>query len=121
MRLHSQRRSHRPKAPFLFGSKPGMADAMFAPVVTCFITYDVKLDSDCAAYCKAIMALPPMQEWLEGAQAEPDEMVGAGRGVLGAATRRSPSHIFSPGNLLACFAQSANWVSSNASSSWMSR
>ncbi len=63
------------KGPFLFGAKPGMADAMFAPVVTRFITYDVKLDSDCAAYCKAIMALPPMQEWLEGAQAEPDEMV----------------------------------------------
>jgi glutathione S-transferase len=48
---------------------------MFAPVVTRFITYDVKLDSDCAAYCKAIMALPAMQEWLEGARAEPDEMV----------------------------------------------
>ncbi|HEX3439648.1 MAG TPA: glutathione S-transferase family protein [Pseudolabrys sp.] len=63
------------KGPFLFGNTPGMADAMFAPVVTRFITYDVKLDSDCAAYCKAIMALPAMQEWLEGAKAEPDEMV----------------------------------------------
>jgi len=63
------------KGPFLFGDKPGMADAMFAPVVTRFITYDVKLDSDCAAYCKAIMALPMMQEWLEAAKAEPDEVV----------------------------------------------
>jgi glutathione S-transferase len=63
------------KGPFLFGKTPGMADAMFAPVVTRFITYDVKLDSDCAAYCKAIMALPAMQEWLEGAKAEPDEVV----------------------------------------------
>ena len=63
------------KGPFLFGSKPGMADAMFAPVVTRFLTYDVKLDSDCAAYCKAIMALPAMQEWVEGAKAEPDEVV----------------------------------------------
>jgi glutathione S-transferase len=63
------------KGPFLFGDKPGMADAMFAPVVTRFLTYDVKLDSDCAAYCKAIMALPAMQEWLEGANAEPDEVV----------------------------------------------
>ena len=52
-----------------------MADAMFAPVVTRFLTYDVKLDSDCAAYCKAIMALPAMQEWLAGAKAEPDEVV----------------------------------------------
>jgi glutathione S-transferase len=63
------------KGPFLFGTKPGMADAMFAPVVTRFITYDVKLDSDCAAYCKAIMALPAMQEWQAAALAEPDEVV----------------------------------------------
>jgi glutathione S-transferase len=63
------------KGPFLFGKRPGMADAMFAPVVTRFLTYDVKLDSDCAAYCKAIMALPAMLEWLEGAKAEPDEVV----------------------------------------------
>jgi glutathione S-transferase len=65
----------RTKGPFLFGDTPCMADAMFAPVVTRFITYDVKLDSDCAAYCKEIMALPAMQEWLEGAKAEPDEVV----------------------------------------------
>jgi glutathione S-transferase len=39
--------------PFLFGAKPTMADAMYAPVCTRFITYDVKLDSDCAAYCAA--------------------------------------------------------------------
>lgn len=63
------------KGPFLFGAKPGMADAMFAPVVTRFLTYDVKLDSDCAAYCKAIMAMVPMQEWLDAAKAEPDEVV----------------------------------------------
>jgi glutathione S-transferase len=63
------------KGPFLFGQRPGMADAMFAPVVTRFLTYDVKLDSDCAAYCKDIMALPAMQEWVDGARAEPDEVV----------------------------------------------
>ncbi len=63
------------KGPFLFGKRPGMADAMFAPVVTRFLTYDVKLDSDCTAYCKEIMALPAMQEWVEGAKAEPDEVV----------------------------------------------
>ena len=61
--------------PFLFGERPGMADAMYAPVVTRFLTYDVKLDSDCAAYCKAVMALPQMQEWIEAAKAEPDEVV----------------------------------------------
>lgn len=40
-----------------------------------FLTYVVKLDSDCAAYCKAIMALPAMKEWVEAANAEPDEVV----------------------------------------------
>ncbi|MBV9555806.1 MAG: glutathione S-transferase family protein [Pseudolabrys sp.] len=60
--------------PFLFGDKPCMADAMFAPVVTRFLTYDVNMDSDCAAYAKAIMNLPAMREWVEGAKAEPDEV-----------------------------------------------
>ena len=62
------------EGPFLLGRTPGMADAMFAPVVTRFLTYDVKLDSECDAYCKAVTALPHMQEWLEGAKAEPDEV-----------------------------------------------
>jgi glutathione S-transferase len=60
---------------YLFGPNPTMADAMFAPVVTRFLTYDVRLDADCAGYCQAVMALPAMQEWLEGAKAEPDEVV----------------------------------------------
>ena len=61
--------------PFLFGAAPCMADAMFAPVITRFLTYDVALDSDCAAYCRAVIELPAMQEWIEAAQAEPDEVV----------------------------------------------
>ena len=52
-----------------------MADAMFAPVVTRFLSYDVKLDSDCAAYCATVMAMRPMCEWVDGAKAEPDEVV----------------------------------------------
>ena len=62
------------KGPFLFGKQPCMADAMFAPVVTRFLTYDVKLDSDCAAYCQAIMAMPAMREWIAAAKTEPDEV-----------------------------------------------
>ena len=61
--------------PYLLGRSPCMADAMFAPVVTRFLTYDVKLQSGCAAYSEAIMALPAMQEWVEAAKAEPDEVV----------------------------------------------
>src|ERR1700744_4601521 len=30
--------------PYLFGDKPSMADAMYAPVATRFMTYDVRLD-----------------------------------------------------------------------------
>jgi glutathione S-transferase len=56
--------------PFLFGER-SLADAMYAPVVTRFMTYDVKLDPVCAAYCKRIMALPAMQEWVAAAEAEP--------------------------------------------------
>ena len=60
--------------PFLFGAKPTMADAMYAPVATRFLTYDIKLDSDCAAYCATIMAMPAMEEWLEDAKDEPEEV-----------------------------------------------
>ena len=68
--------------PFLFGQTPGMADAMYAPVCTRFLTYDVELDPVCASYCDAIMALPAMKEWMAAAKAEHEEVDGAGRGVL---------------------------------------
>lgn len=60
--------------PYLFGKQPCMADAMYAPVVTRFITYDVTLDAACAGYCKRIMELPAMQEWIKAAKQEPDEI-----------------------------------------------
>jgi glutathione S-transferase len=59
--------------PYLFGTLT-MADAMYAPVVTRFQTYDVKLDRDCGAYCERIMALPDMIAWREAALVEPDEL-----------------------------------------------
>jgi glutathione S-transferase len=60
--------------PFLFGERPSMADAMYAPVCARFATYDVKLDPASAAYCKTIMAMPLMQEWIVAARTEPDEV-----------------------------------------------
>ncbi|HEY4083471.1 MAG TPA: glutathione S-transferase [Burkholderiaceae bacterium] len=60
--------------PFLFGAKPCIADAMFAPVVTRFMTYDVPLDKLCKAYCKEILNLPPMQEWMAAARVEAEEI-----------------------------------------------
>jgi glutathione S-transferase len=60
--------------PYLFGQNPSMADAMYAPVVTRFLTYDVAIDPVCAAYCQRIMALPAMAEWVAAAATEPDEI-----------------------------------------------
>ena len=62
------------KGPYLFGEKPCMADAMFAPVCSRFTTYDVALDATSKNYCKTIMAMPAMQEWIEAARNEPDEL-----------------------------------------------
>jgi glutathione S-transferase len=61
------------KGPYLFG-EISVADAMYAPVCTRFLTYDVKLDKVSAAYCERIMVLPHMLDWLAGARAEPDEL-----------------------------------------------
>jgi len=55
---------------FLFGTF-GAADAMYAPVVTRFRTYDVKLESDSLAYCDAVMRHPAMKEWAAAARNEP--------------------------------------------------
>jgi glutathione S-transferase len=55
---------------FLFGTF-GAADAMYAPVVTRFRTYDVKLDSETDAYCNAVLAQPAMKDWIDAAKHEP--------------------------------------------------
>lgn len=60
--------------PYLFGARRTMADAMFAPVVTRFLTYDVTLPEACRAYCATVMAMPEMQEWVAAARLEPDEI-----------------------------------------------
>jgi glutathione S-transferase len=60
--------------PYLFGTQPTLADAMYAPVVTRFVTYGVTLDSVCASYSSTILALPYMQEWIEAASKEIDDI-----------------------------------------------
>jgi glutathione S-transferase len=59
--------------PYLFGEL-SVADAMYAPVCTRFVTYDVALGSECAAYRDRIVALPQMREWRAAALREPDEV-----------------------------------------------
>ena len=61
------------QGPYLFG-KLTMADAMYAPVVTRFLTYDVTLGADCAGYCDRIMGLPDMVAWRDAAMLEPEEL-----------------------------------------------
>lgn len=60
--------------PYLFGAQPGMADAMYAPVVTRFLTYDVKLPTPCIRYCQTIMAMSEMKEWVAAAKREPEDI-----------------------------------------------
>jgi glutathione S-transferase len=55
---------------FLFGAFSA-ADAMYAPVVTRLRTYGVTMDSGTDAYCKAVLAHPPMKEWIDAAKNEP--------------------------------------------------
>jgi glutathione S-transferase len=55
---------------FLFGGFT-IADAMFAPVTTRFLTYSVPLDPVCSAYVAAMQRWPAMQEWAAAAKAEP--------------------------------------------------
>jgi glutathione S-transferase len=61
--------------PYLFGDKACMADAMYAPVCTRFLTYDLKLDAACADYCDTIMAMPHMREWIAAAKTEPEDVM----------------------------------------------
>ena len=60
--------------PWLFGEKPTVADAMFAPVAQRFLTYAVPLSPRSAAYCDTINGRPLMREWIDAARAEPDDI-----------------------------------------------
>jgi glutathione S-transferase len=56
--------------PFLFGAFSA-ADAMFAPVVNRFQTYEIDVASDAKAFMQAIMDLPEWGAWTKAAEAEP--------------------------------------------------
>ena len=59
------------KGEFLFG-KLSVADCMYAPVVSRFLTYGVEVPPPVRSYMDRMMALPAMQGWLKAAQAEVD-------------------------------------------------
>lgn len=52
--------------PFLFG-RFSIADAMYAPVVSRFTTFAIKMDPVSQAYCDAIWSLPALQDWKQAA------------------------------------------------------
>jgi glutathione S-transferase len=58
--------------PYLFGDTLTAADAMFAPVVTRFLTYGVELPAAAAAYCAAIRAHGLVAKWYDLAAKEPE-------------------------------------------------
>ncbi len=55
--------------PFLFGDW-SIADAMYAPVITRFITYAIPRTPEADRYMQRMQAEPAMAEWIAGAQAE---------------------------------------------------
>jgi glutathione S-transferase len=57
------------RKPFLFGPFSA-ADAMYAPVVLRFRTYEVELPRACRAYMDAMLELPALQEWIAAAERE---------------------------------------------------
>ena len=55
---------------YLFGDWCA-ADIMFAPVVTRFITYGVRVPPFAGTYMKAVLSHPHVAEWIDKAQDEP--------------------------------------------------
>ena len=59
--------------PFLFGEAFTAADAMYAPVVTRFLTWKPEIGAETQAYCDAIRAHPLMTAWYDGAARESED------------------------------------------------
>jgi glutathione S-transferase len=62
------------KGPWLFGRNPTVADAMYAPVVTRFRSYNVALDPVSATYRDHIWAWPDLAGWVVAALLEPEQI-----------------------------------------------
>jgi glutathione S-transferase len=55
--------------PFLFGQW-SIADAMYAPVITRFITYAIPRSAEAEKYMQTMLAEPHLAAWIEGANKE---------------------------------------------------
>jgi glutathione S-transferase len=59
--------------PYLFGASFTVADIMFAPVITRFLTWRPDISPATQAYVDAVRAHPLIEEWYQAAAAEPEE------------------------------------------------
>lgn len=57
--------------PYLFGSRFTLADAMYAPVASRFVTWEPELSAVAKAYVTAVWEHPFVVEWRKAADAEP--------------------------------------------------
>ncbi len=62
---------HQSEGGFLFG-RFSLADCMYAPVVSRFVTYGIELSPLAQRYVDRMFALPAMQDWGKAAKAEVD-------------------------------------------------
>mgnify|MGYP003363065614 FL=1 len=58
---------------FLFGADFTLADAMYAPIVSRFLSYGVTPSPESVAYMNAVRAHPLVDQWYQAALAEPKE------------------------------------------------
>lgn len=63
------RAAHAAEGPWLFGGF-SIADCMFAPVVSRFATYDIKVSQRAAQYMDSVLGNEHMREWFRNAHAE---------------------------------------------------
>jgi glutathione S-transferase len=63
------RRSYGAAGPWLFGEF-SVADAMYAPVASRFVTYSVECDDVSSAYVATVMSDKHVEQWLGGAASE---------------------------------------------------
>jgi len=68
---NATREKYGAEGPYLFGKTFNAADAMYAPVVTRFLTFGVPLSKTAQAYCDAVRAQALVAKWYAQAAEEP--------------------------------------------------
>lgn len=75
----SCRQTYGEDGPWLFGGF-SIADAMYAPVASRFVTYGVSIPQIAQDYIHRIFENPNMQEWLQAAETESETIQASERG-----------------------------------------